>query len=127
MSVVTSVGKLDDKLNTVTKGLKVDVSSFKEKISRVIIGDETGREVTNIYIKTALENIDEANPDWTYVASRFYLEQLYTDAMNNRKQKSPYESFYSLVKRLTEIGIYTPVLLEKYSEKDIVDLGNVIE
>jgi len=127
MGAAISEGKLDDILNKVTEGLKVNVDPFKEKVSRVMTGEETSREVTNIYIKTALENIDEANPDWTYVASRFYLEQLYEDSAENRKQRNPYESFYSLVNQLTEMGIYTPVLLEKYSQKEIKDLGNFIK
>src|SRR5690625_4036281 len=127
MSLTIADTTLDEVLNGVTDGLKVDLEPFKEKISRVVVGDETSKEVTNIYIKTALENIDEANPDWTYVASRFYLEQLYEDSAENRKQRNPYESFYSLVNQLTEMGIYTPVLLEKYSQKEIKDLGNFIK
>ncbi len=105
----------------VTKDLQVDVQSFKEKLQRGLTGDETLKKLTNLSIKIALENIDEANPNWTYVASRIYLNQLYEDARTNRKIKvaNPYSDFYQMIQQLTEKGIYTPTILEKYSLSDI--------
>src|SRR5699024_1220419 len=65
--------------------------------------------------------IDEANPDWTFLASRLYLNELYQKAAENRgyKKREQYGDFYKLIHLLTEKGIYSPSLLDNYSEEDI--------
>src|SRR5690625_591292 len=108
---------IDNLVKDVANGLQVNLEEYKQKLQRTIKGNETERQLTTILVKTALENIDEANPDWTYVASRFYLKQLYREAAKHRNgdKTSPYQNFYGLIEYLTKIGIYTPALMEKYS------------
>lgn len=55
-------------------------------------------------IKWALENIDEANPDWTFVASRLYLQNLYEKAAANRgyDANKRYGDLYELIQLLTK-------------------------
>lgn len=85
-------------------------------------------KLIDVLIRRALENIDEANPDWTFVASRLYLQKLYYHAAKNR-QYSPslkYGDFYQLLELLIQEGIYTPSLLEKYTKDEIITLaGNM--
>src|SRR5690625_161951 len=121
MGQVVTDKSMEDMLRDVAKGLQVNMEEYEEKLQRTITGTETSEQLTTILVKTALENIDEANPDWTYVASRFYLKQLYQEAANNRNgnKESPYGYFYCLIEYLTKIGIYTPALLEKYSRQEI--------
>ena len=121
--------EVDNLINDVTNGLQVNTKEYKQKLQRTITGNETEEQLTTTFVKTALENIDEANPDWTYVASRFYLKQLYRDAASNRQneENNPYHNFYGLIQYLTEIGIYTPVFLEKYSREEIENFNNHIK
>src|SRR5690625_4174945 len=121
--------EVDNLINDVTNGLQVNTEEYKQKLQRTITGNETEEQLTTTFVKTALENIDEANPDWTYVASRFYLKQLYRDAASNRQneENNPYHNFYGLIQYLTEIGIYTPVFLEKYSREEIENFNNHIK
>lgn len=115
-------------IDCVTEGLKLDKDLYEEKATRMIAPSLSKEEVYDILIKNALENIDEANPDWTYVASRLYVEQLYEKAAQNRQYASEdqYGDFYKLIKTLTEEGIYTPILLEKYSKEEIDAFGSQI-
>ena len=43
------------------------------------------KKMIDILIKYALENIDEANTEWTYFAARIYLHNLYRKAAENQK------------------------------------------
>src|SRR5690625_4002847 len=121
MGQVVADRTMKDMLRDVAKGLQVNMDEYEEKLQRTLTGAETSEQFTTVLVKTALENIDEANPDWTYVASRLYLKQLYQEAANNRNgnKESPYGNFYGLIEYLTKIGIYTPALLEKYSRQEI--------
>ncbi len=86
------------------------------------------KKVNDTLIQTALENIDEANPDWTYAAARIYVGNLYKEAAANRgyDESEKYGSFYHLIKMLTDEGIYTASFLEKYSKEEIDQIGSLI-
>ena len=117
---------VDEIVETATDGLKVDKTMFAERANRII--EQGTEDVTTELIKVALENIDEANPDWTYVASRIYATNLYETAAKNRgyDASEQYGNFYELINQLTEKGIYTPQLLEKYTKEEIEELGRNI-
>ncbi|TFJ92946.1 ribonucleoside-diphosphate reductase subunit alpha [Lentibacillus salicampi] len=107
-----------------TEGLNVDKDAFFKKVHNqgpVIEPDHL--------IKRALENIDEANPDWTYVASRLYLKTLYEQAAANRGYDASrqYGDFHQLIKALTDQGIYSDHLLQTYTQEEIGYFNNVIE
>ncbi|MDC3413153.1 ribonucleoside-diphosphate reductase subunit alpha [Aquibacillus sp. 3ASR75-11] len=77
----------------------------------------------------ALANLDESEPDWTYVASTLYLDILYSKSAQHREysRQDKYGSFDHLIDALTKLGIYSPSLLEAYSKQEIVELGKVID
>ncbi|MFS0646154.1 ribonucleoside-diphosphate reductase subunit alpha [Siminovitchia sp. 179-K 8D1 HS] len=105
--------------------------AYIDKVVRVIESkDEFHKEnITALLIQTALENTDEANPEWTYTAAKIYLENLYKQASINRSydKKQKYGDFYELIKQLTDLGIYSTGLLEKYSEEEIRELAQIID
>lgn len=107
------------------EGLRVNPDDLHLEIPA---GISTTRAL-DLLAKRALENIDEANPDWTFVASRFLLHSLYLQAAENRKYNisSKYGDFYQLIEELTQEGIYTSVLLEKYSKEEITFLAEKID
>lgn len=66
-------------------------------------------------------------PRWTFMAATLDLQQLYQQAMANRGTKNPYDDFYGLVKMLTDKGLYSTRILEKYTKEDIEYLAKLID
>src|SRR5690625_4715599 len=111
---------LGEKVDRAAEGLKVDTHEYKEKCFRALSNVTSQNHMTDMLIKNAIENIDEASPDWTFLASRLYLEQLYEQAADNRGYSGDkYGGLYQLITQLTDMGIYTPKLLDTYSPEDI--------
>lgn len=107
----------------------------KEEFKETIIKKITRRKeieatkITNMLINAALENISMEEPDWTFVAAQFKLKEIYRLASKNRAYSASdkYGSLFGLIKTLASKGIYTPELLEKYSEEEIEYFGEIIE
>ncbi|MFA1822957.1 ribonucleoside-diphosphate reductase subunit alpha [Virgibacillus oceani] len=120
--ILTAADELKQIVDEATSGLNVD----KEKLLEKFHGTDYNYDQL---IKKALENIDVANPDWTFVASRLYVQTLYEQAAANRGYDSGhgYGDLYHLIKILTEKGIYTEQLLKKYSQQEIAYFAATIE
>ncbi len=130
--MVTVVKDKDFIMNIITeatKDLNIDTADYQEKSLRTIDEQASNEKVVDILTKNALENIDEANPDWTYVASRIYMKDLYNQAAKNRNYDAEvkYGDFYQLISDLTEKGIYSKLLLEKYTETEIESFAKAID
>jgi ribonucleoside-diphosphate reductase alpha chain len=110
---------------------KLDVDSYTDKVIRAITAKNEYKadQITNLLIMTALENIDMASPGWTFVASYVHLRKLYKDASKTRvyDASKKYGDFYALLTTLANKGIYSPLLLEKYSKEEIKELAGIIE
>ncbi|AXI10750.1 ribonucleoside-diphosphate reductase subunit alpha [Oceanobacillus zhaokaii] len=120
-----AINQLIDKLS---KGLNISTDQYKEKAAHAIKEEMTFEKKMDVLSKLALENIDEAEPDWTFLASRLYLTNLYEQASINREnEKNPYDNFYGLIEKLTGFGIYSPLLLEKYTKSEISELAKSID
>ncbi len=104
---------------------------FIDKISRTITSYEEYKadSITELIIQTALENVDEASTEWTYVAAKAFLLRLYKQAARNRSHSASdkYGDFYGLIKTLASKGIYSGTLLEKYSREEIRELAELID
>jgi len=122
-------GTIEQMIGKATDGLSIDTKSFVEKALRTVDTELTPDKVTDRLIKIALENIDEANPAWTYVAARFYLQELYRKAGENRKfnPDARYGSLYELIQMLTEEGVYAPSILAKYTKEEIDHFASMID
>ncbi|UYZ22393.1 ribonucleoside-diphosphate reductase subunit alpha [Mesobacillus jeotgali] len=106
---------------------RLDFSQFKEKVDRALeVKNMTADQVENMLILTAVERIDRNEPDWTYAAARFYLKKLYMLSSGFRREAG-YGSFYELINRLIEIGIYDRLIIESYSREEIEYLEKVID
>src|SRR5690625_1110863 len=129
MMKISSVTNVEETIREASKGLAVEVEPLIMRASQMIDHDTTGAQIKDMLVKLALENIDEANPDWTYVASRVYLTELYEQAATNRgyDARKKYGDFYLLIKELTERGIYSSKLLKKYSKQDINYFASLID
>ncbi|MBT2638607.1 ribonucleoside-diphosphate reductase subunit alpha [Bacillus sp. ISL-39] len=106
---------------------RLDFSQFKEKVDRALeVKNMTDDQVGNMLILTAVERIGRNEPDWTYAAARFYLKKLYMLSSGFRGEAG-YGSFYELINRLIEIGIYDRLIVESYSREEIEYLEKVID
>jgi len=84
-------------------------------------------KLSNFLILEALANISEMEPDWTYLAARIYLDQLYLEAKENRNDNQAYGNFYHLIYTLTKKGIYHSHLLENYTKDEIQEISTYID
>ncbi|MCU9614478.1 ribonucleoside-diphosphate reductase subunit alpha [Caldibacillus lycopersici] len=109
--------------------LQLETESYLKKVTHVWESTGSKGHYIDIFIKHALENIDEANTNWTFLAARIYLHRLYEQAAVSRNYdlNDKYGSFYPLLEQLTEKGIYSPSLITKYSRIEIEYLGDLIE
>lgn len=73
----------------------------------------------------AISYVAEDEPYWTFVAARIYLQTLYTHE-EERRGHQVYEHFDRKVQQLVDQGLYTPILVEKYSAEELRDIGQLI-
>lgn len=111
--------------------VSINSSDFNEKVLRSIKAKDEikAEQITSLLIKTALENVDEVNTEWSYAAARIYLRDLYKKASQNRAydQEMKYGDFYGLLKTLAGMGIYSHHILQKYSRQEIIEFASLIE
>ncbi|WHX40996.1 ribonucleoside-diphosphate reductase subunit alpha [Mesobacillus sp. AQ2] len=106
---------------------QLNFSPFKEKVDQVLEAKNmTDDQLENMLILTAVERIGRIEPDWTYVAARFYLKKLYKLSAGFREGVG-YGSFYDLINRLIGIGIYDSRIVKAYSQEEIEYLEKVID
>ena len=129
MNQLLSIPEIFEQIDEWSQNLQIDTEAYKEKIRRVYQSHLSEEEKKDVLIKLALENIDEANPDWTFLAGRIYLHHLYEQAAKNRHYDPilRYGSFYELIQTLCEKGIYSAKLLEKYTKEEIDYFGQLLK
>ncbi|NBJ70278.1 MULTISPECIES: ribonucleoside-diphosphate reductase subunit alpha [Clostridia] len=128
IDIATTRDKLVEIIDRAQQGLAVETEAYKDKAFKTIQEDTPIDKALDILVQNALENMDESAPDWTYVASRIYLQQLYHQARQNRQYNTgEYGDFYQLITMLTEENIYRTTLLEKYSKAEIDHFANQID
>ncbi|MFD2209810.1 ribonucleoside-diphosphate reductase subunit alpha [Virgibacillus halophilus] len=127
--MITTMGSenVRNLIDEAAKGLHLDLDGYKEKVFNTT--DMSASKMADVLMKRALENIDEANPDWTFFAARIYLHALYQKAAANRSYDADkrYGDFYELLQMLTEKGIYTNLLLDKYTKEEIEHFASHLE
>jgi ribonucleoside-diphosphate reductase alpha chain len=132
------IGKIRIVIDFACKGLRVDPLELEMDAQIQFRDGITTKEIQQLLIRTAAEKVSAENPDWTYVAARLLLYDLYKDVGHLRGYKvkdkingryKPYnpESFYGLIKKYTESGIYGEYLLENYTKEEIDQLARYID
>lgn len=88
----------------------------------------TTKQIQDTLIKIAVEKTSVEQPNWQYVGARLALYNIYKEAGINRGYKhAGYGDFYSLVKRLTDMGLYGKYIMESYTKEEIEELGRYIK
>lgn len=128
IEVILKKEELMDLVDKEAADLGLDVEAYKEKALRQITDDLPEEQVYALLVRNALENIDEANPSWTFFASRIYLHELYAKAAKNRGYDvaEKYGSFYKLIERLTKADVYSKNIIDAYTQKEIDYFGEQI-
>ncbi|WP_067840817.1 ribonucleoside-diphosphate reductase subunit alpha [Amphibacillus sediminis] len=123
MSVV--IDQIEQKLDQLAEVHKVDLIGLKEKIRQVGENHEDKQEAALFY---ALNQIAMDQPNWTFIAASFYLDQLYQEAASNRgySHTKKYGNFFALIQTLVDEGIYSSALLDGYSQAEIDQLEKEI-
>ncbi len=132
------ISKIRIVIDFACKGLQVDPLELEADAHIQFREGITTKEIQSLLIRTAAEKISPENPDWSYVAARLLLYDLYKDVGHIRGYKvkdkingkyKPYnpESFYDLIKTYTEREIYGSYLLEKYTKEEIDELAHYIK
>ena len=73
-----NISKIQKHTSAAVKGLKnVSQSELEAEAHLIFVNGMTTREIQDTLIRTAVEKIDIDRPDWTFVASRLFLYNLY--------------------------------------------------
>ncbi|KXG10027.1 ribonucleoside-diphosphate reductase subunit alpha [Anoxybacillus rupiensis] len=108
----------------------LDTSEYIKRVLRMIQNKDTAsfEQMANDCILEGLSYISEAEPDWTFVCARIYLQKLYHEAAQNRgyHPKERYGDFYELVASLVSKGVYNHSLLDDYEKEEIKEIGAII-
>ncbi|WP_066191979.1 ribonucleoside-diphosphate reductase subunit alpha [Gracilibacillus timonensis] len=104
----------------------LDTKEIQQRIEQTTKSDQ---ETTQEALFYSLNQIAMDQPDWTFVAAHFHLDNLYREAASNRGYdgEQKYGSLYELVHTLTDIGIYSTDLLASYSKEELDSLQTAIE
>jgi len=103
----------------------LDTSEMKDLVSRFQGSEQQANEQVLLH---ALNRITMDKPNWTYVAARALLNDLYEQAAQSRNFDASlkYGSLFELIELLTRKGIYAPELVNSYSKEEIEVLANEI-
>ncbi|GAC90915.1 ribonucleotide-diphosphate reductase subunit alpha [Anoxybacillus flavithermus NBRC 109594] len=102
---------------------------YIERTARSLTHTTRYNDIINKLILNALDEITVEQPDWTFVAARLYLQQLYNEAAINRSYdvSETYRSYYELQTMLVDLGIYDSFLLEQYTKEELQEAGTWID
>ena len=127
------LAKLDiSKIQTQTSSAVLDLNNVSQSELELdaqiqFVDGMSTTDVANTLIQTAVTKIDIDRPDWTFVAARLFLYDLYHKVGRNLKLKkgqNPYDYFNTYITTGIEEGKLFPTLADGY---DIQDLNNYID
>ncbi|MGP4076122.1 ribonucleoside-diphosphate reductase subunit alpha [Halobacillus sp. K22] len=100
----------------------LDLERILNKVPGLGLRQMSQEEQAKALILECLAEMNEAEPDWTFAASRLHLDQMYKNAAHNRMEEHAYKGFHSLIEILTHEQIYSTSLLNDYSKEEIDEL-----
>ncbi|MEH7376279.1 ribonucleoside-diphosphate reductase subunit alpha [Neobacillus drentensis] len=114
-----------ESINQVTEKYQMDITELKNRISELEVTEVEANQQALVY---AINQVAMDQPNWTFVAARLYLNELYGKSAKSRgyNRSLKYGDFYRLIKELTDKGIYSNDLLSLYSKDEIDQLAKEI-
>ncbi|WP_066398927.1 ribonucleoside-diphosphate reductase subunit alpha [Neobacillus mesonae] len=122
----TELNNLLETINGAAERYQIDAAELIERVQNLQLTQ--AEEANQQALLYAVNQIAMDQPDWTFVAARLYLHELYAEAAKNRgyARALKYGNFYSLIQHLTEAGIYSRDLLNYYNKTEIDELAKEI-
>ncbi|NHM30779.1 ribonucleoside-diphosphate reductase subunit alpha [Neobacillus terrae] len=111
-------------IDEAAKKYGLEVSGLKKRLAELELTEQDANQQAMFY---ALNRIAMDQPEWTFVAARLYLNELYREAGKNRNYDAAllYGDFYQLVKTLVKKGVYSADLLS-YSKEEMEEFSHEI-
>lgn len=126
-----NISRLENFIGQAFQGTSLDPTDYVQKIVRFVEKrvEYKASALTKQLILNALEEMSLEEPEWEKVALHIKLKDIYKEASKNRNYDSnkKYGSFYELIQKLSNIGIYDKALLEKYSKEEILAIEKMID
>lgn len=111
--------------------VRLSLEEYEERVWQLLSRKEfvTVDQLYQTAILEGLSYISEEEPEWTFVCARLYLRMMYREAARQRgyDARERYGDFYSLIVSLTEQGVYSPLLLERYTKEEIETAGSFLD
>ncbi|MCM3716895.1 ribonucleoside-diphosphate reductase subunit alpha [Fictibacillus phosphorivorans] len=94
---------------------------FLERAKELELKNTNRSSLYKQLIMEALNCLSMEEPQWTFVAARLYIKQLYEEVQENKGfgEKQPYSNLYGLIEHLVDLKIYHRDLLSSYSAHEI--------
>ena len=107
----------------------VSALDLEQQIVPQLKHNMTTKQIQKILIQMAVEKTSVEQPNWQFVASKLLVYDLYKEASLNRGYKKTfgYGDFYSLIKDLTQRGLYGDYILKHYNKDEVKELGSYIK
>ncbi len=127
-SASLDISKIRKVIQWAAEGLDINPIELESNLEIHFRNNMTTGEIHAVVIETALRLTSVDEPDWRILAARLKLVDFYKRVHIARgiPYEYRYPSYCQTVKDFVAKGIYTPVLLEKYSEKELHKAGQFI-
>lgn len=116
------ISKIEKVVKWATHGTKVNPSVIVNEIYNYLYDGITTKDIQQKVIKIAADKISPEEPDMQYVAARLRMFALRKEVYDGYDPCS----FYSLIQYNTDIGVYDPEILQKWTKEEIDELEKSI-
>ena len=129
------INEIQEVLKKSTHGVKgvnpLTLKNYEQKIVEMYEDKQlTEKNLYQTMILKANENLnpDDIEPGWSEISANILLQQTYKEIFERRNiEVYQGEHFYSLIKKLTKIGIYKDDILNTYTKEELIYFGNTID
>ncbi|WP_025025907.1 ribonucleoside-diphosphate reductase subunit alpha [Caldalkalibacillus mannanilyticus] len=114
-----------DIINEVSAQYGIDATELIKRIEHLDVSEIEANQQALFY---SLNRIAIDEPNWTFLAAKLYLQDLYTKVAERRGYShiQKYGDFFHLIQTLTDKGIYSSHLLKSYTQEEIKELEQEI-
>ena len=123
------IAKIRKVIHWASSGLDVNPMELESKLKIHVRDGMNTNEIHDTLIETALRLASAQEPDWRYLAARLKLIAFYKEVHLRRgvDYEYRYPNYYSTIVDLVNRGVYSDVLLTKYSQKELNKAGQYIK
>ena len=121
------VSKIKNIIHFATKGLRVNPLVLEATVSSKVKNKIKTQEIQFGLIQSAVSLITIDEPDWTVVAGRLEIYNLYREVYKNHKIEYNETKLIDFIKLAVKYDLYDAVILEKYSPEEIEKIEKFIQ